>query len=130
MMTQTIAIVDASLGELVDKTTRDDTRSGLQVVLAAVGDADASGSVGLRDIWDGLHDGEFLAGPSTGSRYSGRSAGRSRATEGQQKRSNYLPRVDRTGVEPEQLVEATELRESSDQQYHCPDSQHWREHSR
>ena len=61
-MVRSLAGAGSALGELADTATTDDTRGALEVVLGALGDADASGPVGLRDIWEGLRDGEFLAG--------------------------------------------------------------------
>ena len=52
----------SSLGELADVAAAADTRSALQTVLGALGDADDNGPVDLQDLWEGLRDGEFLTG--------------------------------------------------------------------
>lgn len=61
-MVRSLAATGGSLGELADTAANDDTRSALQVVLGALGDADASGPVDRYDLWTGIRDGEFLAG--------------------------------------------------------------------
>jgi len=61
-MVRSLAGTGGSLGELADTAANDNTRSALQVVLGALGDADASGPVDVYDVWSGIRDGEFLAG--------------------------------------------------------------------
>jgi len=61
-MVAELARTGSSLGELADSAAGADTRSGIQLLLRAVGDADANGPVDRYDIWDGLRNGEFLAG--------------------------------------------------------------------
>jgi uncharacterized protein YjgD (DUF1641 family) len=61
-MIVSLAGTGSSLGELADAASEDGTRNGIQLVLRALGDADANGPVGLGDLWEGLRDGEFLAG--------------------------------------------------------------------
>ena len=61
-MVAELARTGSSLGELADSAASSDTRSGIQVLLRALGDADANGPVDRHDIWDGLRNGEFLAG--------------------------------------------------------------------
>jgi hypothetical protein len=61
-MVRSLAATGGSLGELADTAASDDTRSALQVLLGALGDADASGPVDRYDLWVGIRDGEFLAG--------------------------------------------------------------------
>ena len=61
-MVRSLAGTGGSLGELADTAANDNTRSALQVVLGALGDADASGPVDVYDVWAGIRDGEFLTG--------------------------------------------------------------------
>jgi len=61
-MVAELARTGSSLGELADSAASDDTRSGIQVLLRALGEADANGPVDRYDVWEGLRDGEFLAG--------------------------------------------------------------------
>jgi uncharacterized protein YjgD (DUF1641 family) len=61
-MIVSLAGTGASLGELADTATTDDTRSALQVVLGALGDANANGPVDRHDLWEGIRNGEFLTG--------------------------------------------------------------------
>ena len=61
-MVASLAGTGEPLGELADTAAKDDTRSAIDVLLGALGDADASGPVDLGDVWAGIRDGEFLAG--------------------------------------------------------------------
>jgi len=61
-MVVSLAGTGSSLAELADSAADDDTRRAIQVLLRAVGDADANGPVDRHDVWDGLRNGEFLAG--------------------------------------------------------------------
>lgn len=61
-MVASLAGTGASLAELADSAAEDDTRRGLQVVLGAIGDADANGPADRHDIWDGIRSGDLLRG--------------------------------------------------------------------
>jgi len=61
-MVAELARTGSSLGELADVAAADDTRSALQAVLGALGDANASGPVDRHDLWEGIRRGEFLTG--------------------------------------------------------------------
>jgi len=61
-MVAELARTGSSLGELADVAAEDDIRGALEVVLGALGEANASGPVDLRDVWEGVRDGEFLTG--------------------------------------------------------------------
>ena len=61
-MVASLARTGSSLGELADSATEQDTRRGIQVLLRALGMADANGPVDRHDIWNGLWEGEFLTG--------------------------------------------------------------------
>jgi len=61
-MVAELARTGSSLGELADVAADDDARSGIEVLLRALGEADANGLVDRYDVWEGLRDGEFLAG--------------------------------------------------------------------
>lgn len=61
-MVASLARTGSSLGELADSATEEDTRRGIQVLLRALGEADANGPVDRHNIWNGLWEGEFLTG--------------------------------------------------------------------
>ena len=61
-MVAELARTGSSLGELADVAADDDARRGIEALLRALGEADANGPVDWHDVWDGLRDGEFLAG--------------------------------------------------------------------
>lgn len=61
-MIVSLAGTGSSLGELADAAADGDTRTGIQVLLKALGEADANGPVDYEDLWEGLRDGEFLVG--------------------------------------------------------------------
>jgi hypothetical protein len=61
-MVVSLAGTGASLGEIADTAADDDTRDALQVILGALGDANARGPVDRHDLWDGIRNGEFLTG--------------------------------------------------------------------
>ncbi|MFC6758138.1 MULTISPECIES: hypothetical protein [Haloarcula] len=57
-----LARTGSSLGELADSAADGNTRSGIQVLLRALGEADANGPVDRHDVWDGIRSGDFLLG--------------------------------------------------------------------
>ncbi|MFC6976367.1 YdeI/OmpD-associated family protein [Halomicroarcula sp. GCM10025709] len=60
-MVTSLAGTGGSLGELADSAAADDTRTALQRLLAALGDAHRNGPVDRSDIWSGFRNGEFFA---------------------------------------------------------------------
>jgi hypothetical protein len=52
----------ATLSRRRQSAADDDARSGIEALLRALGEADANGPVDWYDVWEGLRDGEFLAG--------------------------------------------------------------------
>ncbi|WP_324664427.1 hypothetical protein [Haloarcula sediminis] len=61
-MVAELARTGSSLAELADVAADDDARRGIEALLRALGEADANGPVDRYDVWEGLRDGEFLAG--------------------------------------------------------------------
>ena len=61
-MVVSLAGTGSALGELADTASEAETRNAIQVLLRALGDADANGPVDRSDLWEGLRNGEFLTG--------------------------------------------------------------------
>jgi len=61
-MVASLAGTGSSLGELADTAAKDHTRSALDTVLGALGDADSSGPIDLEGLWDGIRSGDILTG--------------------------------------------------------------------
>ena len=61
-MIVSLAGTGSSLGELADAAADDETRESVQVLLQALGDANANGPVDRHDVWDGIRNGDFGRG--------------------------------------------------------------------
>jgi len=61
-MIVSLAGTGSSLGELADAAADDETRDSIQVLLRALGDANANGPVDRHDVWDGIRNGDFGRG--------------------------------------------------------------------
>jgi len=61
-MVRSVAGTGSTVAELVDTAAEDGPSGGIQTLLGALGDAEAAGPLGLREIWRALRDGEFVAG--------------------------------------------------------------------
>jgi uncharacterized protein YjgD (DUF1641 family) len=61
-MITSLARTGSSLGELADSAAKTETRSAVQLLLRALGDAAASGPIDRHDLWDGIRSGDFLRG--------------------------------------------------------------------